>query len=41
MLFFFFSKIGEQEGRKGTAWGFGISERGEKVRKGHGKMNIV
>jgi hypothetical protein len=39
MSFFFFYKIGAQEG--GTGELFGTSGRGQEVGKGRGKVNIV
>jgi hypothetical protein len=41
MSFFFFYKIGEQEGRTGPAWGVGTSGRREEVGKGCGRVNMV
>jgi hypothetical protein len=38
---FFFYKIGEQEGRTGTAWGGLVPVGGEEVGKGCGRVNIV
>jgi hypothetical protein len=40
-FFFFFYKIGEQEGRTGPASGRGWYQcRGEEVRKGCGRVNM-
>jgi hypothetical protein len=41
MSFFFFCKIGEQEGRTGPVCGVGTSGSGEEVGKGCGKVNMV
>jgi hypothetical protein len=42
MSLFFFYKIGEQEGRKcHPGVGVGTCMRGEEVRKGFGRVNII
>jgi hypothetical protein len=37
----FFYKVGEQEGRTDPVWRVGTSGRGEDVRKGFRRMNMV
>jgi hypothetical protein len=36
-----FSKNGEQEGKTGPIWGAGTSGKGEDIRKGCRRMNMV
>jgi hypothetical protein len=40
-LFFFFYINREQEGKTGPVWGSGTSWRGEDIRKGNKRMNMV
>jgi hypothetical protein len=39
--FFFFYKIGEQEGRAHPVWGIGTSGRGKERKKGCKRVNMV
>jgi hypothetical protein len=41
MLFFFFYKISEQEGRTCPGWGVGTSGKGRDMRKGCKRVNMV
>jgi hypothetical protein len=34
-------KHGEQEGRKGHVWGIGTGGKGEDIRKGYGRVNLL
>jgi hypothetical protein len=36
-----FTKKGEKEGKTVSIWGFGTSGRGEDIRKGYRRVNVV